>query len=55
MDDGEFHPTYDPSPDMLVIFELGPVISELGVARVFTLACTDEHLLRNLESLVAVQ
>ena len=26
-----------------------------GVARVFTLACADEHLLRNLESLVAVQ
>ena len=25
------------------------------VARVFTLACADEHLLRNLESLVAVQ
>ena len=27
----------------------------VGVARVFTLACADEHLLRNLESLVAVQ
>ena len=26
-----------------------------GVARVFTLACADEHLLRNMESLVAVQ
>ena len=25
------------------------------VARVFTLACADEHLLRNLESLVAVR
>ena len=25
------------------------------VARVFTLACADEHLLSNLESLVAVQ
>ena len=25
------------------------------VARVFTLACANEHLLRNLESLVAVQ
>ena len=25
------------------------------VARVFTLACADEHLLRNLDSLVAVQ
>ena len=25
------------------------------VARIFTLACADEHLLRNLESLVAVQ
>ena len=25
------------------------------VARVFTLACADEHLLTNLESLVAVQ
>ena len=25
------------------------------VARVFTLACADEHLLRNLKSLVAVQ
>ena len=25
------------------------------IARVFTLACADEHLLRNLESLVAVQ
>ena len=30
MDDGEFTPTYDPSPHMPVIFELGPVISELG-------------------------
>ena len=27
MDDGEFTPTYDPSPDMT---ELGPVISEIG-------------------------
>ena len=27
----------------------------LGVARGFTLACADEHLLRNLEPLVAVQ
>ena len=26
-----------------------------AVARVFTLACANEHLLRNLESLVAVQ
>ena len=30
VDDREFTPTYDPSPDMLVIFELGLVISELG-------------------------
>ena len=29
--------------------------NEETVARVFTLACADEHLLRNLESLVAVQ
>ena len=31
MDDGEFTPTYDTSPDMLVIFYLGLVISELGL------------------------
>ena len=30
MDDGEFTPTYDPSPNMLVISELGPIISEIG-------------------------
>ena len=29
--------------------------NSIPVARVFTLACADEHLLRNLESLVAVQ
>ena len=27
----------------------------MTVARVFTLACANEHLLRNLDSLVAVQ
>ena len=31
------------------------VESPKTIARVFTLACADEHLLRNLESLVAVQ
>ena len=30
VDDGEFTPTYDPSPNMPVIFELGPIISEIG-------------------------
>ena len=30
VDDGEFTPTYDPSPDMPMISELGPVISKLG-------------------------
>ena len=30
VDDGEFTPTYDPSPDMPVISELGPVISKIG-------------------------
>ena len=30
MDDREFNPTYDPSPDMPMISELGPVISEIG-------------------------
>ena len=26
VDDGEFTPTYDPSPDMPIISELGPII-----------------------------
>ena len=30
VDDGDFTPTYDPSPDMPVISELGLVISEIG-------------------------
>ena len=31
LDDGEFTPIYDPSPNMPVISELGPVISEIGM------------------------
>ena len=31
VDDEEFTPTYDPSPNMPVPSELGPVISEIGI------------------------
>ena len=34
VDDGEFTPTYDPSPDLA---ELGPMISEIGTFHVLTL------------------
>ena len=34
---------------------LGVLQIEVSVARVFTLACANEHLLRKLDSLVAVQ
>ena len=30
VDDGEFTPTYDPSPNMPVISKLGPIIFEIG-------------------------
>ena len=48
--------TSDLGPDLAMFAKMKskPTVVET-VARVFTLACADEHLLRNLESLVAVR
>ena len=54
----DFRKDFDTAPktNLWNILEEIKVPFELrAVARVFTLACADEHLLRNLESLVAVQ
>ena len=42
-------------PFALILNKTGSFAEKVDVARVFTLACANEHLLRNLESLVAVR